>query len=559
MSDRAPEQDVTLTPQYQNYKRQKCFIAYSEQAPWAPDLLSACDEVLRRPGFDLELDHACQHFEPDITLREKALGLIANARYGIYDLSYWQDDKGNWQMPRNVFIELGMAIGLNRPMLLLRHTSNRELELPGCLQSLADHILEYGGDVSLKLRLAERLPQWVNSSPEKDWWNRYCVLGGCKCEYREAYPGIVPWDRRTLTCLLSHGLDADRLDFQCVIEDVLQRYDNIGFAELNRLLTPQGYDFVLCAYCQGVRSAPFSIHRLTPCTPAACFIAIGLSIAIEMQFEYRAPKILFAEKLADVPSLLAGYEVALARNNTERKAKLRAFMPLVMHQVSETAWKPKQLPFVETPPPSILGAPGAALNEAIWAITGKLTLEETLAEIVRRAQDLVGAHGHGDSSSLMLVTGDKLRPVAASGSQTLEVMMRKIGDLNLAATRPAGIIGRAALTGQLQNVEDVVFDADYIAFGEATRSELAVPIMIGGRVIGVINVESPIIAAFSDEDVRAIKSLADQGAVAIQNARRLEHAQIVAEISREVASTTTALYTVSLSADNGGNTQPLEG
>src|SRR4051812_34337529 len=91
-----------LTPRYQGYRRQKCFLGYPEKAPWAQSLLDTCKEVLDRPEFDLELDHANLHFETGGSLRQKVLELIAHARYGIYDLSWWQDQDHRWHMPRTV-------------------------------------------------------------------------------------------------------------------------------------------------------------------------------------------------------------------------------------------------------------------------------------------------------------------------------------------------------------------------------------------------------------------------------------------------------------------------
>ncbi len=86
-----------LSPQHQTYKHQKCFVGFSQSAIWCDDLISACQEILCQPEFNLIIDYAGKNFDPDVTLREKALELIANARYGIYDLSYWQDEQGTWQ------------------------------------------------------------------------------------------------------------------------------------------------------------------------------------------------------------------------------------------------------------------------------------------------------------------------------------------------------------------------------------------------------------------------------------------------------------------------------
>src|SRR5205809_1239048 len=71
-----------LAPAYETYRRQKCFVGYSERAEWTPDLLAACQEVLAEHG--LELDCATRNFAAAAPLRQKALELVANARYGIY-------------------------------------------------------------------------------------------------------------------------------------------------------------------------------------------------------------------------------------------------------------------------------------------------------------------------------------------------------------------------------------------------------------------------------------------------------------------------------------------
>jgi len=350
MSAEKPQDTGGLSPQYQTYECQKCFVAYTEQTQWSDDLLSACQEVLSRPEFSLEPDYARRHFYPDVPLRQKALELIANARYGIYDLSYWRDVKCEWQMPCNVFIELGMAIALNRPTLLLRHASNRELGSPACLKSVSGHILEFSGETTLKRALEERLPQWVDAPPERDWWNRYCIFGGRICEHREAHPRARQWGQKTLHCHIADGPDVDRDDFRGVVEEVLGRFSDVAFDYLDALPATKGYDFLLCTHCQTVRSTPFAIYRITPRTPAETFIAIGMSVALEAQFEYKISKILLTENVQDVPSLLSGYEVVVARSDGERKKRLRTFIPTVMQKVRETAWKPRPLPFVALAP-----------------------------------------------------------------------------------------------------------------------------------------------------------------------------------------------------------------
>ncbi len=64
----------------------------------------------------------------------------------------------------------------------------------------------------------------------------------------------------------------------------------------------------------------------------------------------------------------------------------------------------------------------------------------------------------------------------------------------------AGICGRAARVKQTVVVDDVTADAEYIACSLATRSEIVVPIMRGDRVLGEIDIDSDVPAAFSVAD-----------------------------------------------------------
>ncbi|NET56586.1 MAG: hypothetical protein F6K47_10575 [Symploca sp. SIO2E6] len=341
-----------LHPLYQDYLRQKCFIAYSEKASWTEDLLSACEEVISESPLNLQLDYARKHFEPDVPLREKALEIIANARCGIYDLSYWRDSSGEWQMPYNVLIELGMAIALNRPILLLRHANNKKLQLPECLKGLSDYIIVFRGHTTLKRLLKEKdALKWLYScsefSPERGWWNRFCIFGHQLCDYRAIHPRGTHLGQTNLRCHISDSPDG-REDFRGVIEEVLERFNDITYSYTDKLSFTEGYKFLLCSHCQTVRSTSFAIYRITPNSPPEMFISIGMSIAVEKQFNYKIPKILITESLEDVPSLLSGYEVVVARSDKEKKDYLKKFIPTVMGKVRDTIWNPQILPF-ETP------------------------------------------------------------------------------------------------------------------------------------------------------------------------------------------------------------------
>jgi sigma-B regulation protein RsbU (phosphoserine phosphatase) len=85
-----------------------------------------------------------------------------------------------------------------------------------------------------------------------------------------------------------------------------------------------------------------------------------------------------------------------------------------------------------------------------------------------------------------------------------------------------GIVGYAAMHCEPVNVPDVSKDPRYIKVVEDVRSELAIPMLIKDRCIGVFDLESPELDAFNKRDVEILTLLASQAAVAIENARLYE-------------------------------------
>jgi phosphoserine phosphatase RsbU/P len=82
-----------------------------------------------------------------------------------------------------------------------------------------------------------------------------------------------------------------------------------------------------------------------------------------------------------------------------------------------------------------------------------------------------------------------------------------------------GLIGYAALHREPVLAADVSQDERYINLVADVRSELAIPLMLQDRCIGVVDLESPELDAFSKRDVEILTLLASQAAVAIENAR----------------------------------------
>jgi sigma-B regulation protein RsbU (phosphoserine phosphatase) len=85
-----------------------------------------------------------------------------------------------------------------------------------------------------------------------------------------------------------------------------------------------------------------------------------------------------------------------------------------------------------------------------------------------------------------------------------------------------GLVGYAALHKEIVLVPDVSKDSRYINLVPDARSELVIPLLLKDRCIGVFDLESPELDAFSKNHVEILSLLASQAAVAIENARLYE-------------------------------------
>ncbi len=150
----------------------------------------------------------------------------------------------------------------------------------------------------------------------------------------------------------------------------------------------------------------------------------------------------------------------------------------------------------------------AALYESGKLITSELEMERLIDRLLRLVSDMFGY----PNPAILLLDEEEgaLRLAGSYGYHVPEGLVIPVSQ---------GLTGFVARTGRAVRVDDVTRDARYIAGVVGARSEMAVPIRMKDRVLGVLNVESLRPAAFTDEDLRVLQMVADQAAVAIQNAR----------------------------------------
>jgi signal transduction histidine kinase len=120
-----------------------------------------------------------------------------------------------------------------------------------------------------------------------------------------------------------------------------------------------------------------------------------------------------------------------------------------------------------------------------------------------------------------------------------------------------GVMGAAVRERRTQIVADVTRDPRYVPppSGLSMRAELAVPILLGEQVLGVLNVEGP--EPFGEEDVTTLETIAGFLAVAIRNAELVARSQELAvmeerhRLARELHdSVTQTLFSAKLIAES---------
>jgi GAF domain-containing protein len=102
---------------------------------------------------------------------------------------------------------------------------------------------------------------------------------------------------------------------------------------------------------------------------------------------------------------------------------------------------------------------------------------------------------------------------------------------NIALNREQSLVARAARTQQAVITNDVRNEPGWLPNPQLpeTRAEMAVPLLVGGKVLGVLDVQSEHLNAFTEEDANIQLTLASQVATALQNAQSYTEAQKRAE------------------------------
>lgn len=142
-------------------------------------------------------------------------------------------------------------------------------------------------------------------------------------------------------------------------------------------------------------------------------------------------------------------------------------------------------------------------------VAAVLEVDELLARIAQLARRVI------DYRTFGILLLDEPRGIlemklAVQYGEKVQIPNVKLGE---------GITGYAALHKEPVLVPDVSADPRYLPVVPDVRSELAIPLLLKDRCIGVFDLESPELDAFRKRDIEILTLLASQAAVAIENAR----------------------------------------
>jgi len=176
------------------------------------------------------------------------------------------------------------------------------------------------------------------------------------------------------------------------------------------------------------------------------------------------------------------------------------------------------------------------------AITSLFDIDELLRQTTELIRDRFGFYHAG--IFLLDETGEwaVLREATGEAGAQMKTQGHRL------AVGETSMVGWTALHRQPRIALDVGEDA--VRFANPllpyTRSEMTLPLVVGGQLLGVLNVQSAEASAFDEDDLQVLQSMANQIAVAIQNARRisdqtqlLEATSPIYRASRRLAQATT--------------------
>ncbi|MEW6406281.1 MAG: GAF domain-containing protein, partial [Chloroflexota bacterium] len=172
------------------------------------------------------------------------------------------------------------------------------------------------------------------------------------------------------------------------------------------------------------------------------------------------------------------------------------------------------------------------LLKSVADVGKAITSFRDLSELLQQTTYLINENfGYYHIGIFLLDEHKEFAVLSASNSEGGRRMLERGHQLKVGET---GIVGYVTQNAKARIALDVGKDAVYFDNPDLpeTRSEMALPLIASGQVLGALDVQSTEPQAFSEEDSSTLQILAEQLAIAIQNANLFNEAQKALEVSR---------------------------
>ncbi len=183
----------------------------------------------------------------------------------------------------------------------------------------------------------------------------------------------------------------------------------------------------------------------------------------------------------------------------------------------------------------------AEIGTTISTILEEQQLLETVVQLTQRRFNLYHCH------VFILNEQEQTLQARACGWEEGSPHFGKHGNVTIPLDDPHALVAQAARNRQSVIVNDVRSNPNWQPSEQLpdTNAEMAVPVIAGGQVLGVLGVQAREVNRFSDADISIMTTLASQMAVALKNARayaqtqqQAEYEAMINQISQRIQSTT---------------------
>jgi GAF domain-containing protein/HAMP domain-containing protein len=171
-----------------------------------------------------------------------------------------------------------------------------------------------------------------------------------------------------------------------------------------------------------------------------------------------------------------------------------------------------------------------AINEVGRVAASILDPDELISKVVNLITD---EFGYYYSALFIIDSENRFAELIDATGEAGKVLRQSKHHLEI---NDKSMVGRAIVTKQAQVAQDV--GEKSIRFNNPllpyTRSEIALPLFIGDQILGVLDVQSTQEAAFGEQDINTLQNMANQVAVALENARLFQEAQYSIQELQEI-------------------------